>query len=121
MIDTRGLDCATIAGVRLVMEQLCSDARNPATVCAHIMDEMGVTVRDVLDVCDVARAAILDARRPRQWRTTPQPIPVTTSPALVSVAEDTEGTEGADATQDDDATLYAAQYEQWLAQDGAQA
>lgn len=58
---------AKVTHVRQALEQICSDARNPRTMCARIMAEHGVTIRDVLDACDMARDVVL------AWRESPHP------------------------------------------------
>ena len=58
VISTRGMGMAKVCHVRQALEQLCSDAYNPRTMCAQIMAEHEVTVRDVLNVCDMARDVV---------------------------------------------------------------
>ncbi|MBR3318701.1 MAG: hypothetical protein IKG21_12865 [Atopobiaceae bacterium] len=78
------MSMSKVTHVRQALEQICSDARNPRTMCAHIMAEHGVTIRDVLDACDMARDVVVAWREPRveQERTDAQALPTEHDAAL---------------------------------------
>ena len=76
MIDARGLTHFKVHRVRMALDQICSDCRNPYTMTAQIMAENDVTLYDVLDVCALADSALTAATteaRPPQVQPQPQP------------------------------------------------
>lgn len=77
MIDTRGLTHFKIHRVKMALDQICSDCRNPYTMTAQIMSENDVTMHDVLDVCSLADSALSEAMsgRPRVAQQQPQQPP----------------------------------------------
>ena len=65
IISTRGMSQRKVCDVRLALEQICSDCHNPRTMTAQIMASLGVSMRDVLNVCDMARDVVV------AWRERP--------------------------------------------------
>lgn len=75
MIDTRGLTHFKIHRVRMALDQICADCRNPHTMTAQIMAENDVTLYDVLDVCALADSALTASATERPPQPQPQQAP----------------------------------------------